>query len=113
VKIRESLADIQSRWNSDLTIIGVLPTQVSQRRKLTQEVIDTLKAELGGILFETSIRDNAAVAESSGHAKSVLEYDRSSYGAQDYLAAAQELLQRCGFSRTQPEKSPQVLAPSV
>ena len=40
------------------------------------------------------IHDNAAVTESSGHARSVLDYDRSSRGAPDYLDAANELLKR-------------------
>ena len=95
VKIRESIEDVKARWNSKLSIVGVLPTQVSHRRKLTQQVIDTLKAELGPILFEASIHDNSAVTESSGHARSVIDYDRSSRGAKDYLEAAKELLQRC------------------
>lgn len=95
VKIRESIEDVKSRWNPKISIIGVLPTQLSNRRKLTQEVLQTLKEELGEKLFEAAIHDNAAVAESSGHAQSVLEYDRSSRGAKDYLSAAKELLMRC------------------
>jgi len=95
VKIRESIQDVQARWNPRISIIGVLPTQVSQRRKLTEEVIGTLRTELGDSLFKIGIHDNAAVAESSGHAQSVLDYDRTSRGAQDYLAAARELISRC------------------
>ena len=95
VKIRESIEEVRTRWNPKLTIIGVLPTQVTHRRKLTQEVIKTLQEELGEILFKAGIHDAAAVAESSGHAQSVIEYDRSSRGAQDYLTAAEELLERC------------------
>jgi chromosome partitioning protein len=95
VKIREAIEDVKSRWNSQLSILGVLPTQFSNRRKLTQEVVETLKRELGNQLFDSVIHDNAAIAESSGHAQSVLEYDRSSRGAQDYFVAADELLSRC------------------
>jgi len=94
VKIRETVADVRTRWNPKLSIIGVLPTQVSYRRKLTQEVLGALKAELGEFLLDTPIHDNAAVAESSGHAQSVIDYDRSSRGAQDYAAAAKALLER-------------------
>ncbi len=95
VKIREAIEDVRGRWNSDISILGVLPTQFSSRRKLTHEVVEALKSELGETLFEAVIHDNAAIAESSGHAQSVLEYDRSSRGAQDYLLAAEELLSRC------------------
>ncbi len=95
VKIREAIEDVRGRWNSDISILGVLPTQFSSRRRLTHEVVEALKSELGETLFEAVIHDNAAIAESSGHAQSVLEYDRSSRGAQDYLLAADELLSRC------------------
>ncbi len=95
VKIREAIEDVRVRWNSRISILGILPTQFSMRRKLTQEVIEALKRELGEKLFDAVIHDNAAIAESSGHAQSVLEYDRSSRGAQDYLLAAEEVLTRC------------------
>lgn len=94
VKIREAIENVRGRWNSKLSIEGVVASQVSQRRKLTGEVLQTLKEELGPVLFESMIHDNAAVAESSGHAESVLTYDRSSRGAQDFLAVAEELLRR-------------------
>ena len=86
---------MRTRWNSAIAILGVLPTQYSNRRKLTQEVIGALKEELGNQLFESVIHDNAAIAESSGHAQSVLEYSRASRGAEDYLSAADEVLKRC------------------
>ena len=95
VKIREAISDVQQRWNPKLSIIGVLPTQISSRRKLTEEVIGTLRSEMGETLFKSGIRDAVAVAESSGHAKSVLEYELSSVGARDYLDAAKELMTRC------------------
>ena len=94
VKIRESVADIRARWNPAIEILGVLPTQVSHRRKLTGEVLGALKTELGAMLLDSFIHDNAAVTESSGHALSVFDYDRASRGAKDYEAAAREILVR-------------------
>jgi chromosome partitioning protein len=96
VKIRAAIDDVRARWNRKLGIVGVLPTQVSHRRRLTGEVLEALRSELGEGLFDAVIHDSASVTESSGHARSVIEYDRSSKGAQDYLAAAGELLRRCG-----------------
>ena len=95
LKIREFVQDIRTRWNPHISIIGVLANQASSRRKLTQEVIGVLRNQFGSTFFETVIHDNSAVTESSGHAQSVIRYKRSSRGAQDYLAAAEELLGRC------------------
>lgn len=94
VKIREAVGNIAERWNPRLKILGVLPTQVNLRRKLTQEALKTLRKEMTNALFESFIHDNAAVAESSGHAQSVIEYQRSSRGAQDYLSATREMIHR-------------------
>jgi chromosome partitioning protein len=94
VKIRDAIENVKTRWNSRLEILGILPTQVTQRRKLTQEVLETLRTELGSLIMDTTIHDSAAVTESSGHAQSVMEYDRSSRGSKDYLAAARELVAR-------------------
>ena len=106
IKIKDIISDVQARWNPGISILGVLPTQLSNRRKLTQEVIATLQVELGEKLFKVAIRDNAAIAESSGHAQSVLDYDKSSRGAEDYQAAAEELILRCKKQTRLAEKLP-------
>jgi chromosome partitioning protein len=95
VKIRAAIDNVTARWNEKLSIIGVLATQVNKRRKLTLEVLETLREALGDLVFKSVIHDNASVAESSGHAKSVFDYDRKSQGASDYLAASEELIKRC------------------
>jgi chromosome partitioning protein len=100
VKIRETVAQVAERWNHKLTIIGVLPNQVSPRRKLTHEVLAALKNELGNTLFKSMIHDSSAVTESSGHAKAVIRYDRSSKGSQDFLSVASELAERLKETNT-------------
>ena len=62
-----------------------------RRRRLTQEVLTVLRAEMGDVLVEAVVHDNTAVTESSGNAQSVFDYDRKSRGAQDYWAAAREI----------------------
>ena len=103
VKIQEAISDIKTRWNPKLSVIGILPTQLAKRRKLTQEVLQALRAEMGDRVFEANIGENSAIAESSGHAQSVIDYDRSSKGAQDYIEAAHELLNRCEKHKTESE----------
>jgi chromosome partitioning protein len=95
LKIREFIEDIRVRWNPRISLAGVLATQVTFRRKLSQEVINVLRSQFGSMLFNAVIHDNSAVTESSGHAQSVIRYRRSSRGAKDYIEAAVELLARC------------------
>jgi chromosome partitioning protein len=97
VKIRESIAQVRERWNPRLEIAGVLLTQLAPRRRLSQDVRELLATELGTLLLETAIHDNAAVAESAGHGRAVIDYDATSRGAKDYLALARELGARLGL----------------
>jgi chromosome partitioning protein len=97
VKIRELSDEIRARWNPALDLAGILPTQVNSRRKLTQEILSLLQQEFGDKLFTQGIRENTAVTESSGHGKSVIDYDPSSNGAQDYEAAALALSRKLGL----------------
>jgi len=82
-------------FSSYPTIITLDPPALNKRRKLTMEVLDTLRDSLGDLVFEAIIHDNASVAESSGHAQSVFDYDHKSQGSKDYTQAAQELIKRC------------------
>ncbi|HUP55913.1 MAG TPA: ParA family protein [Bdellovibrionota bacterium] len=97
VKIREFMGEVRERWNAELELAGILPTQVNVRRKLTHEILGLLGQEFGDRLMLPNVRENAAVTESSGHGKSVLEYDPDSNGAQDYEAAALALSRRLGL----------------
>ncbi len=94
VKIREAIEDVKRRWNHQITILGILPTQVASRRKLTEDVLNVLIKEFEGLVFKNHIHENAAVTESTGHAQSVLDYDRASRGAKDYHQVTEELLER-------------------
>ncbi len=94
VKIQESIADIRARWNPKLSILGILVTQANFRRKLTAEVIATLREEFPDRVLETVIHENASISESTGHASSVLHYAPGSRGAEDYLALGKELINR-------------------
>lgn len=94
VKLREAIEDLRSRGTRAPKIIGLLPTQVNQRRKLTQEVLETLHQEMPGLVFSSQIRENSSLSESTGHARSIFDYDARSHGAADYRQAAKELVQR-------------------
>lgn len=99
VKIQESIEEIRGRWNPGLRIGGILVTQANFRRKLTAEVIQTLKGEFPDWVLETVIHENASISESTGHARSVLHYAPGSTGAEDYLALGREFISREGSRR--------------
>jgi chromosome partitioning protein len=106
VKIQETIEDARARWNPGLALLGVVASQVSGRRKLSGEVIASLREGFGERCFQAVIRDSVAVAESPGHARSVLRYDRSGPGAEDFRSLARELVARLGFPSPRAADAP-------
>lgn len=80
--------------NPQLNLAGIFATKVNSRRGLTNEVWDVLRNTYGTFLFESYVRDDAAVAEADGHAKPVTRYKGRAPGAKDYRDVYRELRQR-------------------
>jgi chromosome partitioning protein len=81
--------------NPDLSWIGVLLNIADMRTIHSREAYQQLANAFGDRVFETTIRQSIAYAESAERAVSILDY-RPDLGA-DYLALAEELLRRLGL----------------
>ncbi len=86
-KVRENL-------NPDLEIEGLLRTMFDPRNALAQQVSDQLQQHFGDKVYRTVIPRNVRLAEAPSHGLPVLKFDRTSKGAQAYLALAGEMLNR-------------------
>jgi chromosome partitioning protein len=93
-KIKETIQLVRDRWNPTLRICGLLATQVDHRKRLTTEVLQSLKDQFPTETLGTLIRENSKLTESSGHGKTIFKYAPSSPGAEDYRALADEILSR-------------------
>lgn len=93
-KIKQVIQKVKLRLNKKLEIAGVIATMYDKRKVLNRDVIETIKKYFGRLLFETYIRDNVALAEAPAQRKDIFAYNKRSPGAQDYLALAQEMIDR-------------------
>jgi chromosome partitioning protein len=89
-----TIREIRRTGNPGLRLEGVLLTMFDRRNLLCQQVEADARGALGEVVFKTVIPRNVRVSESPSFAKSVLEYDPTSKGAQAYRALAREILQR-------------------
>ena len=80
--------------NPELTWLGVVLTIADMRTVHSREAQASLKENIGDRLFDTTIRQSIAYAESAERAVSILDH-RPDLGA-DYEALAEELLDRLG-----------------
>ena len=96
----ETVEVIKKSMHSSLDLLGILPTMVDLRMKVSTEIIDRLRAEFKEKVFDTVIRYNVKLLEAPSHGKSIFEYDSGSTGALCYIHFGKEFLSRCRI----PEK---------
>ena len=91
-KILSSVQVVKQRLNARLQVAGILLTMFDRRKTLHKTVSETIRESFGSQVFRTVIRCNVALAEAPVQGKSVIEYSPRSYGAEDYLSLAREVL---------------------
>ena len=97
----EGLADlvntikrVAAHLNPDLTIIGLLRVMFDPRMTLQQQVSAQLEAHFGDKVFATIIPRNVRLAEAPSYGLPGVAYDRTSKGAQAYIAFGAEMIER-------------------
>jgi chromosome partitioning protein len=90
--------------NPDLEWLGVVLNIADMRTRHSREAFTSLQAEVGDKLFATTIRSSIAYAESAERGLSILDY-RADLGA-DYIALAEEVLDRLGMHEERKRLAP-------
>ncbi len=85
---------VRAHLNPELQIEGLLRTMYDPRNTLAQQVSAQLLQHFGDKVYRTVIPRNIRLAEAPSHGLPVLKFDRTSKGAQAYLALAGEMLNR-------------------
>lgn len=93
-KLLEVIEKIRRRLNKELSLAGVVVTQYDSRKVLNRNILETIEEHFKGEVFSTRVRDNVALAEAPTQGVDIFRYNPKSYGAEDYLALAQELITR-------------------
>lgn len=101
-----TIEQIRSTLNPYLKIEGLLRTMYDPRNRLSYDVTQQLQQYFGDRLYRTVIPRNIRLAEAPSHGVPVLIYDKTSRGAQAYLALAGEIVRReQSVSQSQPQAS--------
>ncbi len=83
---------MQQALNPELAIEGIVFTMYDQRNKLSAQVVESVKQELGANTYKSIIPRNVRLAEAPSHGMPVTEYDSSSSGAESYRMLAAEVI---------------------
>lgn len=89
-----TIKKVRAHLNPGLEIEGLLRTLFDTRNMLAQQVSADLSQHFGDKVYRTVIPRNIRLAEAPSFGVPVLFYDKSSKGAQAYLALAGEIITR-------------------
>lgn len=89
---------IQKELNPELNFSGVVITKYDGRKKNHKETAEKLSKLFPDKVFDTKIRTNVALANSSAVGVSIFDFAPESNGAADYAQLTDEILQRYGLS---------------
>ncbi len=92
-----TIRQIQGGLNPYLRVGGIVLTMVDHRNRLSRQVAEDVRANLGADVFETMIPRNVRLSEAPSHGLPAIVYDPDCAGSQAYLQMAQEFLQREGY----------------
>jgi chromosome partitioning protein len=93
-KLLNTIKIIKSNLNPSLRIEGFLLTMYDARLRLSAQVHDEVRRHFGDLVFNTVIARNVRLSEAPSHGLSVLQYDKNSKGAKNYINLAKELIRR-------------------
>ena len=93
-KLLNTIKIIKSNLNPSLRIEGFLLTMYDARLRLSAQVHDEVRRHFGDLVFNTVIARNVRLSEAPSHGLSVIQYDKNSKGAKNYINLAKELIRR-------------------
>ena len=93
-KLLNTIKSVQRIHNKDLDIEGMLLTMYDSRLRLSNQVVDEVKKHFNDMVFKTIIQRNVKVGEAPSHGESILYYDSTSRGAENYLNLAHEVISK-------------------
>lgn len=102
-KLLETVQMVSQQLNPSLKVAGIVFTMFDSQAKLSNEVVSEMQQFFeqargqnlpwsNTVLFKTRIRRNIKLAESPSFGQTILQYDGTSNGAQDYRSLAREVL---------------------
>jgi chromosome partitioning protein len=93
VSVVDSIQRARQRVNRGLNLLGILPCRVNTTLH-SREIVARLRREFGDAVLHAQIREGIRIAEAPAFRLPITRYAPASGNAEDYRAAALELLRR-------------------
>ena len=91
-KLLNTIKIVQSRFNPELDIEGILLTMFDSRTRIDKQVVSEVKTHFQTMVFDTIINVNTRLSEAPSYGQTAIMHDATSIGAINYLNLAREIL---------------------
>lgn len=89
-----TVQQVQGTLNPDLRISGIVLTMYDRRNRLSSQVAEDVRENLGDVVFSTMIPRNVRLSEAPSYGLPVMIYDSECAGSLAYKALTEEFLSR-------------------
>lgn len=93
-KLLNTIKSVQKIHNATLDIEGLLLTMYDSRLRLSNQVIEEVEKHFEDMVFKTVIQRNVRLSEAPSYGESIISYDATSRGANNYLSLAEEIIKK-------------------
>lgn len=85
---------IKKQLNKKLEVLGLVLTKYDEHKSMHRQIRRQLEELYPGLVMETGIRSNIALAKAQEQAKDIFTFDNGANGAKDYRLLAEEVTAR-------------------
>jgi chromosome partitioning protein len=88
----DTLREARREFPGRAGLMGIVVTMLDRRESVALEVLEDLRCNLGGQLFESTVYRDPQLVEAASYGKTVFEYNLFSKGARSYGELVREVL---------------------
>lgn len=89
-----TVKSVKKKLNTKINIEGVVGTMYDGRTNLSIQVLEEIKRFFPGLVYKSVIPRNIRLSEAPSFGEPIIKYDRTSKGADAYMALAKEVINR-------------------
>lgn len=89
-----TVSRIRMSMNQDIQIAGIVLTMHDRRNRLALNVVEEVRREMGGLVYNAAIPRNVRLAEAPSHGKPAIIYDTNCSGSLSYMMLAKEFWEK-------------------
>jgi len=97
-RLFQLVAQVGERLNPSVGALGLVGIGMDSRKRHPEEVLDRLKKQFGGLVFESVIRETIRFPEATANSQVITEFESKGIGSADFRALAAEVAERMGLS---------------